>query len=130
MGIKYFVNNRNWILKKKSRDCVLDVSVARRIIVRYIHIALDRSLTSLENTEEILALIMHEWRKYADQPTHEIVSPRLIHSIQWRYDCPLLKKKKVKKMSRLANQHKLVDKAVDSFFDMMSQKFSGCGFII
>lgn len=36
---------------------------------------------SLENTEEIFALIMCEWRKYTDQSTHEIFFPHLIYSI-------------------------------------------------
>ena len=77
---------------------------------------------SLENIEELLALIMHEWRKYADQFTQEFFFPRLIHSIRWRYDYLLFRKKKVKKMSRSANQQKLVDEAVVYFVEMMYQK--------
>ena len=76
MGIKYFVNNLNWIFKNQTRACVLHVSVARR--ENHIHVA---DVTSLENSEEILAVIMHEWRKYTDHFTHEVVSSRLIHGL-------------------------------------------------
>ena len=79
MVIKHYVNNLNWIFTNMSRVCILDNYVARRN--KHIHIALSRPLMSLENTEEIFALIMYEWRKYADQSTHEIFFPHLIHSI-------------------------------------------------
>lgn len=36
------------------------------------YVAFNRALTFLENTGEILALIMEESRKYADQSAHEI----------------------------------------------------------
>ena len=66
--------------------------LARR--VKHIHIAsFDRPLMSLKNAEEILELIMQEWQKYGDKSTHQIVFPRLIRSIQWRYDYFIFRKK-------------------------------------
>ena len=79
-SFKYVLNNLNYILKSKNRGCVLDIYLARR--KKYIHIAFDRPLMFLENTEEILELIIQELRKYGDQSTHKIVFPRLIHSVQ------------------------------------------------
>ena len=79
MRIKYFVNNSNYIFKSKNRRCVLHVYLARQ--KKNIHIAFDRSLMSLKNTEAILALIMQQRQKCGDQSTQEIVFPRLIHKI-------------------------------------------------
>ena len=60
MRIKYFVNNSNYIFKSKNRRCVLHVYLARQ--KKNIHIAFDRSLMSLENTEAIHAIKVEIWR--------------------------------------------------------------------
>lgn len=65
--------------------------LARRKI--HIHIAFDRKLISSENTEESLKPITHEWQKYEDKSTHEVVFPRFIHSIRWNYDYLIFRKK-------------------------------------
>ena len=60
---------------------------------KHIHIAFDRKLISSENTEESLKPITHEWQKYEDKSTHEVVFPRFIHSIRWNYDYLIFRKK-------------------------------------
>ena len=65
-----FISNLDFILKNKNKGCVLDVYILQK--KNHIYIAFNRALTFLENTGEILALIMEEIRKYADQSAHKI----------------------------------------------------------
>ena len=58
MTIKKCGNNLNHIFKNKNRDCVLDVYLARQR--RHIHITFDRLLMSLENSDDILDLLLSE----------------------------------------------------------------------
>ena len=58
LAIRYFVNNFNFALGNKNRRYVLDVYVSRR--KEHIHIAFDRPLMSIENSNEIISQILNE----------------------------------------------------------------------
>ena len=67
----YFMNNLDFIFKNKNKGCVLGVYILQR--KNYIYIGFNRTHMFLENTGEIIVLIMEEWRKYADHSAHEII---------------------------------------------------------
>ena len=69
MTIKYFANNNlKLILKKKSRNSILDVYVFRR--QKHVHIAFGRLLLAIKNSQEILELILDEWDRYSNHATY------------------------------------------------------------
>ena len=67
MTIKYFANNLNLILKKKSKNSILDVYVSQR--QKHVHIVFGRLLLAIKNSPEILELILDDWDRYSGHAT-------------------------------------------------------------
>ena len=61
---------------------------------KHIHVAFDRPLMSIENSNEVLSQILNEWENYDNHSDYQLLFPNLIHNICWRYDYVLLRKKK------------------------------------
>ena len=64
---------------------------------RHVHIVFRKSVSDYDYFDKILELISDEWEKrkiYFE--SYELIYPRLITSLKWRFDYPFFKKEKVK----------------------------------
>lgn len=95
MGTKYLLTIENGSIKIRAEVVFWTFTSLKGKNIFMSHIG--RQLTSLKNTDEILAWTMREWRKYGDEFMHEIVFPCLIYSIRWRCGYLLFRKKKFQK---------------------------------
>ena len=62
MTIKYFVETLNHLLKKRFKDCSLEVYLSRG--KRHVHIAFKKPLMSVKTKDEIIQLIFTPCEKY------------------------------------------------------------------
>ena len=99
MRIKLFLTQLKNATEKTFPTLTVNFFVSRRN--RNVHMGLNRPLHSIENFMEMLQFIENLWnekKKNGDELFIFCRYPEIVHSLKWRYDYLLFKKKKKKLM--------------------------------
>ena len=93
MGIiRKRINILVMILKEKFLDVKIDFYLSKR--KGFLHLGLDKSVTSLECYEELTEEIYNFFSIGLEDKFKVICPPLLVPTVRWKYDYILLKKKK------------------------------------
>ena len=97
MRIKLFLTQLKNAMEKTFPTLTVNFFVSRRN--RYVHMGLNRPLHSIENFMEMLQFIENLWneKKNGDELFIFCRYPKIVHSVKWKYDYLLFKKKNKKK---------------------------------
>ena len=93
MKIKLFLTQLKNAMEKTFPTLTVHFFVSRRN--RYVHMGLNRPLHSIENFVEVLKLTENLWNEKtnSDELFIFIKYPKIVHSVKWKYDYLISKKK-------------------------------------
>ena len=95
MRIKLFLTQLKNAMEKTFPAVTVNFFVSRHN--RYVHMGLNRSLHSIKNFMEMLQFIENLWneKNNGDELFIFCRYPEIVHSVKWKYDYLLFKKKKI-----------------------------------
>ena len=92
MQIKLFIYKLDCLMKEKYPQIKIDFYCSRR--KKNIHIGLDRALFSFSEYSSIVKDFEQFFLKNKTDDEFEFVKPLLNHSVKWRYDYIIFRKRK------------------------------------
>ena len=92
MQIKLFIYKLERLMKEKYPQIKIDFYCSRR--KKNIHIGLDRALFSFSEYSSIVKDFEQFFKKNKTDDEFEFVKPLLNHSVKWRYDYIIFRKRK------------------------------------
>ena len=95
MKIKLFLTQLKNVMEQTLLTLTVDFFVLR--CNRNVHMGLNRPLHAIKNFMEVLQFIENLWneKKNGDELFIFCRSPEIVHSVKWKYDYLLFKKKKI-----------------------------------
>ena len=91
MQIKFYINRLESTLKRKYPEIPIEIYYSRRR--KLVHLALDKSIEQYQAYNDLLKEIERFYERYFGKDFEFCKPIRIIHTIKWKFDYVIFKKR-------------------------------------